>query len=112
MSDATETVRKIAAGAPGLKSQIKRLIDRMLTRHRLAERVFLDTDGNLSRDALNWLDRLATENFVNGSTYNGDRDAMLINEGRRRLALEIIQSVRLDVNRLDQLTKAERELNV
>lgn len=108
-SSATEDARKIAAGGPGLRSQLQRLIDRMLNRHRLAERVFLGPDGQLTPAAIDWLDQLARENFVEGSTYLGDRDAMLIHEGRRRLALEIIQSVRLDVRRLDALTKLERE---
>jgi hypothetical protein len=100
----------IARGGTGIKAQLRRMIDRMQSRHMLAKRVFTDAGGELTRPATEWMRRLARDNFVESSTFiGGDRDKMLINEGRRALALEILSSVSIDAERLGALTKMERE---
>jgi hypothetical protein len=108
MAIAREDATMIARGAPSKAAQIRRMIERLVSRHRLARAVFCP-DDKLTPAAQQWLAKLAAENYVFESTFNGDRDRMLVNEGRRRLALEIINSTQLDVERLGVLTRMERE---
>jgi hypothetical protein len=104
-----DDIRRAVQGAGSVSAQVRRLIGRLLGRHREAQRLFLGEDGTLKPEAVVWFARLARENHVNGTTWSGDRDAMLIAEGRRMLALDIIGSVDLDQHRLDQLVRQERE---
>jgi hypothetical protein len=107
---ATAVAEAIARKGRGIKAQLRRQIDRLYSRHALAQRLFY-RDGKLTSAGAEWLRRLARDNYVESGTYAGDRDRMLINEGRRALALEILSSVRLDTERLETLQMLEREAN-
>lgn len=90
--------------------QATRLIAGLFARHHEAAVLFLDDQGEVKPEAAAWFDRLARENFIADSTFvSGDREASLINEGRRQLALSILQSVRLDRARLEKLHMQAKE---
>lgn len=107
---AEDVVRRIGMKGHELKKQLSRMIRRLLDRHSLAAEVFVGEDGELRPAAVKWMRRLARDNFVDSTTWSGDRDTMLINEGRRRLALEILGSAKLDAGRLEALSRLEREI--
>lgn len=107
---AEDLVRRIGMRGAELKKQLGHMIGRLRGRHHLAAKVFLGEDGEVTPAAADWMSRLARDNFVDSTTFSGDRDTMLINEGRRRLALEIIGSAKLDAGRLEALTRLEREI--
>lgn len=104
-----EASARIGRTGAAISTQLRRMIDRMLTEHRLAERLFFGPDGKPTPAAAEWLRRLARDNYCESTTFNGDRDQMLINEGQRRLAMKILGSVHLDTERLGALTRLERE---
>lgn len=109
MSDTRTDAAIIASTAQGKGAQLRRMIERLLLRHRIAQRLFLGDDGKPTPPAAEWLRWLAREAHVETSTYDGDRDRMLINEGERKLALKILRSIHLDTERLGALTRMERE---
>jgi hypothetical protein len=107
---AEDVIRRIGMKGAELKKQLGRMIGRLLDRNSLAAEVFLGDDGELTPAAAKWMRQLARANHVDSTTWAGDRDTMLINEGRRQLALEIIGSAKLDAGRLEALTRLEREI--
>jgi hypothetical protein len=107
---AADVVRRTGLKGAELKKQLGRMIRRLVDRHQLAAQVFLGEDGALKPAAAKWMRVLARDNFVESTTWAGDRDTMLINEGRRRLALEILSSAKIDAGRLEALTRLEREI--
>jgi hypothetical protein len=110
VSERREDAKRLSALARLPAQQARRLIGRLLDRHHEAVALFCGADGEPTAAAAAWFARLARENFVEGSTHvPGDRDAMLFNEGRRTLALEILASVRIDRARLAQLKAQTRE---
>lgn len=110
MSDAVADVAKsLSAAGIAVGTQVRRLIARMTADHLLAQRLFLGDDGKPTPAAAEWFRRLSRDNYVESTTWSGDRDTMLINEGKRRLALRILSSVRLDTERLASLSRLERE---
>jgi hypothetical protein len=106
-----DVAKRLSAAGANIGGQVRRLIERMVGDHRLAQRVFLGPDGKPTPAAAEWLRRLARDNHVESSTWAGDRDAMLINEGKRKLAMKILASVNLDTERLASLSRLEREVN-
>jgi hypothetical protein len=105
-----DEAERAARQAGNIVAQIRRVTGRLLGAHRLAARLFVGDDGKLRPAAVEWFDQLARDNFVDRSTFvGGDRDKVLINEGRRMLALEIMDSVRLDTRRLAELRRQEQE---
>jgi hypothetical protein len=86
------------------------MIGRLLDRHSNAAALFLDEDGALKPAARKWFAELAAQNFVNRGSWHADPREHAKREGRRELALEIIGSARLDVERLEALTRMEREI--
>lgn len=109
MSDARDQAAKIARGGTGVKAQLRRMIDRILSRHQLARQVFCGADGELTRPAVEWMRRLARDNYVEGGGFDRDPHQNSYNDGRRDLALEILSSTRIDAERLGALTRMERE---
>lgn len=111
MSDnATDLARRIAMEAPQLIKQVRRMVRRMLDRQSLAADLFLDDGGAVKAKALAWFAQLASENYVNRGAFHSDAREHAYREGRRELALEIIGSADLDVDRLASLIKLEREI--
>lgn len=110
MASVREEAQRLASLARAPAEQAKRLIGRMFGAHRDAVALFCGSDGELRPEAVSWFARLAADNFVQGTTFvAGDRDAMIKNEGRRELALEILASVRIDQARLARLNRQARE---
>lgn len=107
---ATDMAKRLGMSAPQLMKQLRRIKERMLTRHDLAAQLFLGADGKPTAAALKWLRHVAGENYVNRGTYHQDPREHAYREGRRELALEIIGSARLDVDKLNSLTAIEREM--
>lgn len=105
-----EMIQRLGARAPEMLRQVRRLRNRLVEQHHLAAQVFLGEDGNPTPAAAEWLRRLARDSYVESTTFSGDRDAMLIREGQRKLALQILSSVRLDTERLASLRELEREV--
>lgn len=113
MPDATATSAEVArrlGNAPQLIGQLRRLIGRLLDRHSLAAALFLDDGGQVRPAAAKWFQQLAQDNYVNGGAFDADPREHAYREGRRSLALEILGSAHLDVERLGSLTKLEREI--
>jgi hypothetical protein len=108
--DATDLARRIGLKGPNMLKQLRRMIRQLLDRHRDAAALFLDRDGNLTPPARRWFADLADRNFVNRGCWHSDPREHAKREGRRELALEIINSARLDVGRLEALSRLEREV--
>lgn len=106
---AQDSAAAIARGGSGVKAQLRRMIDRLQSRYRLAARVFCGADGNVTPAAAEWLRRLARDNYVEGGGFDRDPYQNAYNDGRRSLAIEILSSTRIDAERLGALTKMERE---
>jgi hypothetical protein len=106
----TDLARRLGMKVPQLRRQLHTLIRRILDRHNRAAQLFLDDDGNLKPAAREWFAELARDNFVNRSAFHEDPREHAKREGRRELALEIISSAHLDVERLGSLTRLEREM--
>jgi hypothetical protein len=106
-----DTARSLSArGQDGIK-QVRRMIRRLIDRHDTAAQLFLDPeDGQPTAAASKWFGQLAADNYVNGGAYHADPREHAYREGRRELALEIIGSARLDVEKLQKLTALEREV--
>ena len=51
------------------------------------------------------LDDIKRHCFLNDTTYQGDRDEMLINEGMRRVALHIENMMNLDIEKIEKLNR-------
>jgi hypothetical protein len=107
---AAETARRLSRTGPQLHHQLKRIIGRLLDRHAAAAKLFLDNDGAAKPAAVEWFRQLARDNYVNGGCWHENDREHAKREGRRELALEIIGSAKLDVDRLGALTKLEREM--
>jgi hypothetical protein len=105
----TDLVRRISMSGPQLGKQVRRMISRMLDRHTVAAKLFLDDDGAVRPAAVKWFGQLAADNYVNRGAFHADPREHAYREGRRELALEIIGSADLDVERLASLTRLERE---
>jgi hypothetical protein len=110
MSDIAETARQIGLRGPQAMKQLKRMMRRLLNRHHLAVELFLGPDGKLTETAHEWMQQLAAENYVNEGAWHPDPREHALREGHRRLALKILRSVRLDIERLASLTKMEKEI--
>lgn len=105
-----EEADRLATRAISQAQQVARVRGRMMRRHFLAAKLFLGEDGQLGPHAVPWFAELARTGFVDETTFvAGDREQTLINEGRRQLALEILDSVNLDQGRLAALVRLERE---
>jgi hypothetical protein len=107
---ATEMARRLGMNGPSLLKQLRRIVKRLLDRQQHAARLFLDDDGELKPAAKAWFGQIAHDNFVTRSAWHEDAREHAKREGRRELALEIINSTRLDVERLEALTRLEREV--
>jgi hypothetical protein len=105
LSSIADDVRRIQYSAEARLSELRRVRDRLLDPVQSVARLFMDEkDGKLRAGAGEWLERLARENFVSKPTLvPGDREQSLINEGRRLLALDILKSVSLDCERLENI---------
>jgi hypothetical protein len=110
----TETVGEAAhrlgiKGQDGIK-QVKRMIRRLLDKHKLAADLFLDDDGQVKPAAARWFRQLASDNYLDTGAWHQDPREHAYREGRRAVALEIIRSARLDAERLDRLVELERDM--
>jgi hypothetical protein len=102
-SDASAAgVGRIRMGAEAVRAQLRRLLDKHRWRHFEARALFYDK-GKLRPEAEGWFDRLARENFVLSGAFHEDPRRHAYNEGRRELALEIINGVGLSLERINQL---------
>lgn len=113
MADASDrTLRRIAAGGRSVAVQLRSLISRIIDRQWVARALFWGDDGKLKPEAEEWFAELAVRNYVHGGAFHVDRAEHCRREGRRELALEIIESAGLDTIRLgqlrDQLRKEEQ----
>jgi hypothetical protein len=95
---------------PAMLKQLRQMAARLLDKHHAAAALFLGEDGAITRPAAAWMQQLAADNYVNGGAWHMDPREHAFREGKRELALEIINSARLDVARLEALTKLEREI--
>jgi hypothetical protein len=109
-SDPTEVARQIGLKGPQALKQLKRMMRRLLSRHHLAVELFLGEGGKLTEPAREWMQQLAADNYVNKGAWHADPREHAYREGRRALALEIIGSAHLDVERLASLKKMEKEI--
>jgi hypothetical protein len=109
---AQDSAAAIARGGSGVKAQLRRMIDRLHSRHRLAARCSAARTANDAPAAAEWLRRLARDNYVEGGGFDRDPYQNAFNDGRRALALEILSSTRIDAERLGALTKMERETSM
>lgn len=105
-----DMMKRLGLSAPQVLKQVRRLRDRLLSRHMLAQQLFTGPDGEPTPAAAAWLKQLAAENYVNRSTFHREDREQVRREARRELALEIIASARLDVERLNSLKELEREM--
>lgn len=111
MTDVRRDAMKVARGGETRLKQLRRQLNRLIDPHAEAQALFLGADGRPSPAAIEWLDRLARDNFLRTTTRPATASAedMLVNEGRRQLALEIFGSLRLDVAELDRIRRQIRE---
>jgi hypothetical protein len=109
LSLAQDSAAAIARGGSGVKAQLRRMIDRMQSRHQLAKRGVLRRRRRADARAAEWLRRLARDNYVEGGGFDRDPYQPCFQRRARALALEILSSTRIDAERLGALTKMERE---
>lgn len=104
MSDPTDRIlRRITAGGRSVAGQLRALIARKVDELWIARALFYGGDGKLRPEAEAWLAGLAAANYVHKGAFHVDRAEHCRREGRRELALEIIESAGLDTVRLGQL---------
>lgn len=100
----------VARGGESKLAQLRRMARRIIDPHVDAAATFLDGSGGVRPAAAAWLERLARDNFVRASTFvPGDPQQTMVNEGRRALALDILNSIRLDTARLEEINAQIRE---
>lgn len=96
--------------AESLSDRFRRQWDRLTGAFRDVSTLFCAGGRKPTPAAIRWLERLANDNFVNGTAFHEDAREHARREGRRELALEIIASVRLDPMRLERLAEQMREI--
>lgn len=111
MSDeAIDLARRMQLKGPALLKQVRQMAARLLDKHHAAAALFLGEDGTVKPEAASWMRQLAADNYVNGGGFHADPIEHAYRSARRDLALEIIGSAKLDVERLASLTRLEREI--
>lgn len=112
MSESVDDIaRRVTAKGEATIKQVRRMIRRMLDKHSAAAELFLGADGQAKPEAVRWFRQLAADNYVNGGAFVSDPIEHAARSARRELALEIIRSAKLDVDRLDALIELERKTN-
>lgn len=111
MSDpAIDLARRLQLKGPSMIKQLRQMTARLLDKHHAAAALFLGEDGKVTREAAAWMRRLADDNYVNGGAFKADPIEHAYRAGKRELALDIIRSAKLDLERLAALSNLEREM--
>lgn len=100
---------RIGERAKDFAAQLRRAIGSISNQHATYAAVF-KPGGQLSSAAAKVLDDLAAFCCVDDTTYRrGDRDEMLINEGKRQVYLYLQRKMKLDGEKLAALRRELRE---
>lgn len=108
--DLQTSLRRVEYGAIDMASQIRRRIGALINPHRTVQLLFYGPDGKVKPEAIEWLGRLASRNFIDSSAFDPDPRVHARNEGRREMMLEILGSLRLDTTELARLQGQLREI--
>jgi hypothetical protein len=106
----SDDARAIAHEARSASAQLRRMIGKLLNPFRTASALFYGADGQLKPEAIAWFGALAARNFIDRSTFDPDPRINDMNQGRRELMIEILDSVRLDTAKLAKLQRQLREV--
>lgn len=98
-----DDIRALGHQAKTVRQQLQQRLRMLLDHYFRSRGVFCDADGALTPAATLWLADLARRNFVHGSSFHIDPREHARREGRRELAMEILQSVRLDGEQVRRL---------
>lgn len=104
-----ERAEFIAGGARDVARQVRAQIEALLAPWRVARRLFLGPDGEPTEDAAAFFGQLDRACYVSRSTWHADPREHAMREGRRQVALEIMNMVRLDQAKLARLVAMARE---
>ena len=82
-----------------MEKQAREQLARLKELKRAYNARFQGKDGQLV------LRDIESQCFLNDTTYHGDKDEMLINEGMRRVALHIKSMMDLDIEKIEELNR-------
>ncbi|MGF7151317.1 hypothetical protein FHS96_004980 [Sphingomonas zeicaulis] len=104
-----EEAAAIVRAARTRVSQVRARIAALFRRHRVYQRLFVGADGELTEDAVRFLDELAHACGGDVTSFRADPYEHARMAGRREVYLHILGGLRLDQRRLAALTRELRE---